>query len=116
MTRQTARQWVEFALIIQTQSKPGILGHNTAAANIAEELIDYASRLQKYAEVDCNTGLNDKQRKQVEKLRSKVKTIVETLGWSVNRFNTNPRGFAVYLNLPDGRYNSCGGRESGYGI
>ena len=33
-----------------------------------------------------------------------------------NHFNSDPRGYAVYLDLPDGSYNGFGGRECGYGI
>ncbi len=119
MNRERARQWVELALIIQTQHKmkaPDTLGHVNAASDIAEELLGYAERLHRYSEADCNVGLNDSQRKRVETLRSKIKAIVELLGWTMNHFNTDPRGFAVYLKLPDGRYNSWGGQENGFGI
>jgi len=37
-------------------------------------------------------------------------------GLILNHFESDPRGFAMYIDLPDGSYNSFGGRENGHGI
>ncbi len=42
--------------------------------------------------------------------------MLERAGLVLNHFESDPRGYAVYLDLPDGSYNSFGGREYGYGI
>jgi hypothetical protein len=42
--------------------------------------------------------------------------VLEGAGLVLNHFESDPRGYAVYLDLPDGSYNSFGGRECGYGI
>ena len=42
--------------------------------------------------------------------------MLERAGLILNHFENDPRGYAVYIDLPDGSYNSFGGRENGYGI
>ena len=42
--------------------------------------------------------------------------MLERAGLAVNHFESDPRGFAEYLDLPDSFYNSFGGRQCGYGI
>jgi hypothetical protein len=40
----------------------------------------------------------------------------DAAGLVLNHFESDPRGYAVYLDLPDGSYNSFGGLECGFGI
>jgi len=42
--------------------------------------------------------------------------VLDRSGLILNHFENDPRGYAVYIDLPDGSYNSFGGRENGYGI
>jgi hypothetical protein len=52
----------------------------------------------------------------MQNLEAKVRTVLGRAGLALNHFNGDPRGFALYVDLPDGSYNSFGGREHGYGI
>ena len=52
----------------------------------------------------------------MQNLEDKVRSILARAGMALNHFNGDPRGYAVYIDLPDGSYNSFGGREHGYGI
>ena len=36
--------------------------------------------------------------------------MLESAGLVLNHFESDPRGYAVYLDLPDGSYNSFAGR------
>src|SRR5437016_4976755 len=47
---------------------------------------------------------------------TQIKAVLEHTGLVLNHFESDPRGYAVYLDLPDGSYNSFGGGECGYGI
>lgn len=67
-------------------------------------------------EIACNFELTERQVRRKQNLRTRIKTVVELAGLVLNHFNNDPRGYAVYLDLPDGSYNSFGGRECGYGI
>jgi hypothetical protein len=49
-------------------------------------------------------------------LQERIKTVLDRAGLVLNHFESDPRGYAVYIDLPDGSYNSFGGRENGYGI
>ena len=52
----------------------------------------------------------------MQNLEDKVRSILARAGMALNHFNGDPRGYAVYIDLPNGSYNSFGGREHGYGI
>jgi hypothetical protein len=86
------------------------------ASAIAIQLVGISTRLQHYHETQCNYGLTDKQERRIETLRKKAKSLIDALGWKVNHFNSDPRGYSIYVDLPSGRYNTMGGKENGYGI
>jgi Ethanolamine utilization protein EutJ (predicted chaperonin) len=67
-------------------------------------------------EIACNFGLTGRQERRKQNLQTRIKTVLERAGLALNHFNSDPRGYAVYLDLPDGSCNSFGGRECGYGI
>ena len=52
----------------------------------------------------------------MQSLGGKVRSVLGRAGLSLNHFNGDPRGYAVYVDLPDGSYNTFGGHEHGYGI
>jgi hypothetical protein len=86
------------------------------AANDATELCQLADSLNRLNEIACNCGLSERQERRKQKLQEGVKTVLDRTGLILNHFESDPRGYAVYLDLPDGFYNSFGGREHGYGI
>jgi hypothetical protein len=86
------------------------------AAQDAAELCRFANSLNRLNEIACNFGLTERQERRKQHLQTRIKTVLERAGLVLNHFNSDPRGYAVYLDLPDGSYNSFGGRESGYGI
>ena len=86
------------------------------AAQDAAELCRLANSLDRLNEIACNSGLTERQERRKQNLQTRIKTVLKRAGLVLNHFNNDPRGYAVYLDLPDGSYNSFGGRESGYGI
>ena len=86
------------------------------AAEDAAELCRLADSLNRLNETACNSGLSTQQETRQQKLQERVKAVLEIAGLPLNHFEGDPRGFAVYIDLPDGHYNSFGGREHGYGI
>jgi hypothetical protein len=96
------------------------------SAQDAAELCRLATSLNRLNEIACNSGLTERQerRKQNPSSRgvckykprtpqTRIKAVLERAGLVLNHFNSDPRGYAVYLDLPDGSYNSFGGRECG---
>src|SRR5437016_14571470 len=86
------------------------------AAQNAAELCRLANSLSHLTEIACNCGLTEWQERRKQNLQTRIKAMLEGAGLVLNPFNNDPRGYAVYLDLPDGTYNSFGGRECGYGI
>src|SRR5438046_3096473 len=86
------------------------------AAQDAAELCRLATSLNRLNEIACNSGLTERQERRKQNLQTRIKAVLEGAGLVLNHFNDDPRGYAVYLDLPDGTYNSFGGRECGYGI
>jgi hypothetical protein len=86
------------------------------AAHDAAELCSLARALHRLNEAYCNYGLTRRQENRVRSLEDKVRTVLGPTGLTLNHFNGDPRGYALYIDLPDRSYNSFGGREHGYGI
>jgi hypothetical protein len=86
------------------------------AAHDATEPCRLANSLNRLNELACNSGLSERQERRKQKLQERIKTVLDRAGLSLNHFESDPRGYAVYIDLPDGSYNSFGGRETGYGI
>ena len=86
------------------------------AAHDATELCSLALALHRLNEASCNYGLTPQQKKRMQILEDRVRTVLGQAGLTLNHFNGDPRGYAVYVDLPDGSYNCFGGRDYGYGI
>ena len=80
-------------------------------AQDAAELCRLVNSLNRLNEIACNCGLTERQERRKQNLQTRIKTVLEGAGLVLNHFNSDPRGYAVYLDLPDGSYNSFGGRE-----
>ena len=85
------------------------------AAQDAAELCRLANSLNCLNEIACNSGLTERQERRKQNLQTRIKAVLERAGLVLNHFESDPRGYAVYLDLPDGSYKSFGGRECGYG-
>lgn len=63
--------------------------------------------------------LQDKWDARIEKreaqIERRITEIAAELGLTVD-FGGDPRGYTVKLHLPNGAYNTWGGKESGYGV
>src|SRR5437016_1490582 len=110
---------------MRTQTKEAVLSAYIAslgkrtppeAAHDATELCRFATSLNRLNEIACNCGLSERQEQRKQKLQQRIKTMLDRSGLILNHFENDPRGYAVYIDLPDGSYNSFGGRENGYGI
>lgn len=110
---ELARLTAELALI--RASRPIIYNGASQIANDAYLLIRHASRLQRYAEVDCNSGLTDKQKSSRDHVCRMAKVIAERYGIKIG-FSGDPRGYVTHLHFPSGIYNTMGGKEAGWGI
>jgi hypothetical protein len=86
------------------------------AAHDAAELYSLARALRRLNEVSCNYGLTPRQEKRMRGLEDSIRTVLGQTGLALNHSDNDPRGYSLYVNLPDGSYNSFGGREHGYGI
>ncbi|HXX17519.1 MAG TPA: hypothetical protein VEJ47_21655 [Candidatus Eremiobacteraceae bacterium] len=85
------------------------------AAQDAAELCRLATSLGRLNEIACNSGLTEQQERRKQNLQTRIKAVLDSAGLVLNHFSSDPRGYAVYLDLPDGSYNSFGGRECRYG-
>ena len=79
------------------------------------ELLRLADRLGRYYETACNYSLTPTQDTRVTKLEERVRTVCTELGIGA-KFNADPRGYPVKLLLPNGDFNTWGGKEEGWGI
>ncbi len=73
-----------------------------AAAQDAAELCRLAISLNRLNEIACNSGLTERQERRKQNLQTRIKAALERTGLVLNHFNSDPRGYAVYLDLPDG--------------
>ena len=72
------------------------------AAQDAAELCGLATSLNRLSEIACNSGLTERQERRKQNLQTRIKAVLESAGLVLNHFNSDPRGYAVYLDLPDG--------------
>jgi hypothetical protein len=75
------------------------------AAQDAAELCRLATSLNRLNEIACNSGLAERQERRKQNLQTRIKAALERAGLVLNHFNSDPRGYAVYLDLPDGWQN-----------
>jgi hypothetical protein len=76
------------------------------AAQDAAELCRLANSLSRLNEIACNSGLTERQEQRKQNLQTRIKSLLERTGLILNHFESDPRGYAVYLDLPDGSYNA----------
>jgi hypothetical protein len=82
---------------------------------IAKRVRWHAARLARLAVDDCNYGLTEKQEREKATSRKLIAKELKPYGITCN-FSGDPRGYVVKCRLPSGKYNTWGGKESGWGI
>jgi hypothetical protein len=94
-----------------------VLARNYPSVNaqkLQNDLFKLALACEHNARELCNTADHVDQRDQ---LRSQFAKISQKHGVELKADITgDPRGFSLKLHLPDGSYNTWGGKESGFGI
>ncbi len=115
--REELREFAQLVILLEHESKPVHKDWDSKVDPIlfALKLQQYATRLYRYAETECNYGLTPEQNKRVESLEQKVKNLCAELGIKVT-FNGDPRGYAVKLHFANEAHNTWGGKEEGWGI
>ncbi len=102
-----------------------VLTENGFTAFEIEVLIRHAKALHHIAERQCSEEMSDEEVTKVNKREANIeKQILEIVSIRNQRqgdrvavgFDGDPRGYVVKLHLPDGRYNTWGGKEVGWGI
>ena|SRR6266480_2565368 len=71
------------------------------AAQDAAELCRLSNSLNRLNEIASNSGLTERRK---QNLQTRIKAVLERAGLVLNHFESDPRGYAVYLDLPDGSY------------
>lgn len=88
------------------------------------EALNVANKLQKLIRLHeswmlekCNVPVDeDVWNKKVDDIRKKISDILFSVGVKQIEFNSDPRGFTVYIQTPNQYSNSFAGREAGWGI
>lgn len=94
------------------------IGTTLAITITCGQICILARRHHKLAEYACNRSLNQKEEMEDERIENEIRSLVASLP-NVNgspiraRFQGDPRGATVTLLMPDGRYDSWGGKECG---
>ena len=110
--------YAEFvAVLAECRMKfPPPAGFNPAhVANDAQAFRRMARALERLAVAECNRGLTEREEKQRANLYLKVRGYARNYGASA-KVGGDPRGFALRLGLPTGRYNTLGGAEEGWRV
>lgn len=109
-------------------------GAPSQTKRVAELLLRHAKTHGRLAEMSCNghpaqgsptmpaeqiNKLQDKWDAYIEKretqIEHRMKQLADSIGCQI-KFGGDPRGYTVKVVLPDGRYNTWGGAEEGWGI
>jgi hypothetical protein len=73
------------------------------AAQDAAERCRIANSLSRLNEIACNSGLTERQERRKRNLQTRIKALLERAGLVLNHFESDPRGYAVYLGLKGDR-------------
>lgn len=80
-----------------------------------ETLVTINSSLNRLNEMACNMELSNRQEKRQENLEDQAIAIIESLGFKGDT-HRDPRGDAIMVYLPSGKYNSFDGESYRIGI
>lgn len=97
-----------------------IIHRHHGTARDAFDLMRIARALNKINLRLCNEDMSDAEYDRIKareaKLEADAALIAKEFGVTIIPGSGDPRGFSLKLKLPDGRYNSFGGAEEGWGI
>lgn len=69
------------------------------------------------AEAECNREITSREIRRRQSIQAKIIEILKPyIGDGRVRFSGDPRGYTVKVQFPDGRGNTWGGDEEGWGI
>lgn len=103
--------------VLAKKLKPSI-GSSAEIDDICVDICRLAKRHHRLAEIACNRSLTEGEENEDTGIETKIRTLVAKLplvdGKQIKpRFQGDPRGATVALVMPDGRYDSFGGKECG---
>lgn len=108
--------------------EPSIGKADASILQICSLIARHAATVQRYAIHECNIGsLSDGDQERANAAEARIRELVATLPLVKDektgemkpirpKFGGDPRGFTVKLVLPDGRHNTWGGKEEGWGV
>ena len=78
------------------------------------ELFSLAGKAHRLFEAACTYDLTKIQERNLARVKERVETILPEAGYTGKiRFNGDPRGYAIRINVPSGRSNNWGGEDWG---
>ena len=83
--------------------------------NKLESLVTINASLNRLNELACSYELTSRQEKRLENLENEAINIIESLGFKGDT-QRDPRGEAILIYLPSGKYNSWDGESYRIGI
>lgn len=103
------------ALLFETQLRRHAEIVPLAVARDATLLQRLGRSLQSLAIAHCNHGLTARQERRQKSLCEHASAVASRYDATVD-CGGDPRGYVLKIILPTGRYNTWGGKESGWGI
>lgn len=85
----------------------------------AERIMRASATLTRLAEMQCSVEMSEREAKRVERQEATRAALVDRIcapyGFKAIH-GGEPRGYIVKILFPDGKYNTWGGAEEGYGV
>lgn len=78
-------------------------------AGLTARLVHAAKELQRYAVLECNRNLSEREQLMQEHMRTAATVYSKALGLRMIEIGGDPRGHVVKVELPSGRSNHWGG-------
>lgn len=92
------------------------MGKAGVPISVCRMVLRMAATCQRLAVKDCNEGLSGAEITKVARIRESLSTLLAEYSIKIGSVGGDPRGYVVKLHLPNGAYNTWGGKESGYGV
>ena len=93
----------------------GVLAEEGVPVHVSRLVLRDATTIARLAELRCMVELTDKQERQNRNAEARIAERVALYGIKVIT-DGDPRGCTTKLLLPSNRYNTWGGKESGWGV
>lgn len=115
MSRRTSKKDREEFVAVMTAdlTKAGFEPNECLAA--ARAFMKLGSTAGRYAELACDRELTDGEKRRDEANDARVHALATRYGLQAI-IGGDPRGFTVKILLPSARWNTMGGKESGWGV